>query len=87
MLKDGMIEETKKLLKMGVKPDCPACLSLGYKHIIRFINGEIDKERLKQSIITDTWQYAKRQKTWFKKDKRINWINKPFSTKFLSRLA
>lgn len=87
MVKGGMIEETKRLLNRGFKPTCPACLSLGYRHVIKYLNGTIDKENLKQSIITDTWQYAKRQKTWFKKDKRIIWLSKTSSINLLSILS
>lgn len=78
MLKTGMIEETQDLLRRWGK-NCPALLSLGYRHVIAYLRGEINKEILQQSIITDTWQYAKRQKTWFKKDERIIPIYEEFS--------
>jgi tRNA dimethylallyltransferase len=85
MLATGMIEETQGLLTRGYQDTCPAFLSLGYRQVIQYLKSKINKEELKKSIITDTWQYAKRQMTWFKKDKRIIYIQEPFSIKTLEK--
>ncbi|MBD3271778.1 MAG: tRNA (adenosine(37)-N6)-dimethylallyltransferase MiaA [Elusimicrobia bacterium] len=88
MLNKGMIEETKKLLRLGFKPNCPGFLSLGYRHVICHLNDEISRKAMEDKLITETWQYAKRQRTWFKKDKRIYWLNQPFTvTKITKALA
>jgi len=66
MLKNGMIEETQKVLDMGFPQDSPALTGIGYRDIIKHLNGEISQEELFESFAKDTRHYAKRQKTWFK---------------------
>jgi tRNA dimethylallyltransferase len=75
MLDRGMIEETKDLLESGYSPKSPALQSLGYKHITKYLNNNIQYDLMRQLIIRDTRHYAKRQLTWFRRDTRINWIN------------
>ena len=82
MLDNGMIEETRKLIKKGYQKDCPALQSLGYKWVLDYLENKIDYNKMQQLIMRDTRHYAKRQGTWFKKDKRINWIKlkEPFKS-------
>lgn len=75
MLQSGMIEETQRLLKEGYTECCPAFQSIGYKHVISFLKKEISYNHMKESIKKDTRNYAKRQMTWFKRDKEITWID------------
>ncbi len=75
MFKNGIIEETRELLNRGYDIKIPAFTSIGYNWILKFINKEIDFNAAKDNFIKDTLNYAKRQFTWFKKDKRIFWIN------------
>jgi len=67
-LKDGIIQETKKLLDSGANEDWLNSLGFEYKLTIQFIKGEILKEKYIDEFITKTMQYAKRQRTWFKKE-------------------
>ncbi len=74
-LRSGMIEEMKYLL---TKYNRDFLYSLGFDQslCIDYIEGTIqDKEELEKLIALRSVQYAKRQMTWFKKDKRIHWIN------------
>ncbi|MFA6354133.1 MAG: tRNA (adenosine(37)-N6)-dimethylallyltransferase MiaA [Candidatus Paceibacterota bacterium] len=74
MFKQGLVEETKKIVqkyRKGIK----ALNTIGYKEVIDFLEGKISKEEAKEKIKMNTWHYAKRQMTWFKKDKKINWID------------
>lgn len=75
MLNAGMIEETEKLLKDGYKPNCYAMQSIGYKHVVAYIKNQIGFEKMKQLIKQDTRNYAKRQITWFKREKDIIWFD------------
>lgn len=75
MVESGMIEETEKVLQMGYKPDCYGLTGVGYKHIIKYLNNELTKEELIDSFAQDTRQYAKRQITWFTRQKDVNVIN------------
>lgn len=73
MLKVGLIEEIKKLIKKYgyglISMD-----SIGYQEIIPYLQKKITLEQAKELIKIHTRQYAKRQITWFKRDKRIKWI-------------
>ena len=70
MLDNGWIDEVRGLIalkeEMGI--DFPALDSIGYKQIIDYLNGSIDKDSLIETIVSKTWQYAKKQYKWFKKE-------------------
>ncbi len=72
-LKNGAIEEVKKLLKMGYKESDPGMKTIGYQQIIKYLNKELTKERAIGDWINKEVQYAKRQYTFMKKDKNIKW--------------
>lgn len=75
MYKEGLVKETKKLIDNEYDFDSPGLSSLGYKHIRNYLKHKITLKKALKSIKQDTKRYAKRQVTWFKKDKRIHWIN------------
>lgn len=66
MLKAGWIEEAEAAIKNGLLESPTAHQALGYKIIARYLNGEIKLPELEQLIVTATWQYARRQQTWFR---------------------
>ena len=70
MLDNGWIDEVKSLitLKEEMEFDFPALDSIGYKQIIEYLNGSINKDSLIDTIVSKTWQYAKKQYKWFKKE-------------------
>ena len=70
MINDGWIKETKRLIKIRQKNniDLPALNSIGYEQIVNFLNGEISKEALLETIINKTWQYARKQVKWFRNE-------------------
>jgi tRNA dimethylallyltransferase len=73
-LKKGMVSETKKLLKSGVSAKRLKQIGLTYGIIAEHLSGKISKRDLPNLIKTAEKQLAKRQMTWFKRDKRIDWI-------------
>lgn len=73
-LKDGAVNETEKLLKIGYKKTDPGLSSIGYRQIINYLAGEIDYQKMVNLWITAEVQYARRQYTFMKKDKNIVWI-------------
>lgn len=75
-LKKGLIEETKRLLEMGYDKNLPSMTSLGYKEIIKYLDGELTLEEASELLKKNTRNYAKRQITWFKRDKNIIWLNR-----------
>lgn len=74
MLKAGFIEEVQNLLKTGQKNWKPLS-SIGYKEVQIYLRGDLDKQGLEDLIVRSTMALAKRQKTWFKKDKNIQWFH------------
>jgi len=70
----GLVEETESLLKKYDK-NLPAMSGIGYRQVIRFLEGEISKEQAIELNQRDNRRYAKRQLTWFKRDKSIKWID------------
>lgn len=75
MIVDGLADEVKRVLAMGYKDDLKSLQSLGYKQIIGFLHNKYDWQSCINLIKRDTWQYARRQMTWFKADTEINWFS------------
>lgn len=76
MLEQGLIEEVKNLLHMGCSSDMVSMQGLGYKEIIAYLNGECTLDEAIYLLKRDTRHFAKRQLTWFKREKEVVWINK-----------
>lgn len=74
MMKGGFVEEVRHLLAMGYAESLKPMQSLGYKHIVRYLEGIHDLPATIQAIKGDTRHYAKRQMTWFGPDPEINWF-------------
>lgn len=73
MFKDGLLEENKKLLKMGYSYKDPGLNSIGYKEFEEYFNNTVTLEDVKKNIYSNTVAYAKRQRTWFKRNKNSVW--------------
>lgn len=74
--KKGMIKEIENLhFKNGVSWKKLEIFGLEYRHISQFLQGKISKTEMKENLLQESKDYAKRQMTWFKKDKRIAWLN------------
>ena len=74
MIELGLIKEVKSLLESGYSKNLNALNTVGYKEIIQYIENEISLDRAIELIKRNTRRYAKRQMTWFNKDKRITWF-------------
>jgi len=72
MINDGLVEEVRSL--NGYR-DVNALRTVGYSEILGHLDGKISLETAIEAIKKNTRQYAKRQMTWFKKDKEISWVN------------
>ena len=71
MLESGWVEETRKLLQYR---DENSLKTVGYKEIISHLDGEMSLEEARERIMISTRQFAKRQMTWFKKNKSVKWF-------------
>ncbi|PIT87328.1 MAG: tRNA (adenosine(37)-N6)-dimethylallyltransferase MiaA [Candidatus Magasanikbacteria bacterium CG10_big_fil_rev_8_21_14_0_10_40_10] len=73
-IKRGVIEEIRGLLARGYTWDLPALSSLGCRQFKDYLAGQQTMEEAVETLKRDTRRYAKRQISWFKRDKRIKWI-------------
>jgi len=75
MISSGLLDEVKNLSANGYDYKTHNSLNtVGIKEVFRYFEGEFNFETMKSLIKQNTRRYAKRQMTWFRKDKRINWI-------------
>ncbi|OGM89692.1 tRNA (adenosine(37)-N6)-dimethylallyltransferase MiaA [Candidatus Wolfebacteria bacterium RBG_13_41_7] len=82
-LKNGMIEEIEKLHKQGVSWKKLESLGLEYRWLARYLQNKVNYAEMISLLQKDIEHYAKRQMTWFKKNKNINWIENYEQTKKL----
>jgi len=75
MLDKGLLSEVISLVERGYSLDLNPMQSIGYKHMAMFIRNEVDLPEAIRLLKRDTRRYAKRQFTWFRKDKDIIWLN------------
>lgn len=76
MLKQGLVEEVKGLLGEGLKSGMTAMQGLGYKEIAAFLNGEMSLDEAVYILKRDTRHFAKRQLTWFGREREVIWVEK-----------
>ena len=74
MIEQGLIEEVKNIYKK-YESFPTAMQGLGYKETVQYLEGKITKEEMIEKIKQETRRYAKRQLTWFRKNKQTIWLN------------
>lgn len=74
MIKDGLVDEVRKIVaKYNKFPT--AMQGLGYKEVVEYLNNEVTYEEMVEKIKQETRRYAKRQLTWFRKNKDVVWLD------------
>ncbi len=73
----GLVDEVRSLLAAGYGPGLKSMRSIGYKEICAYLAGACDLEEAVRLIKRDSRRYAKRQLTWFAREKEINWLEYP----------
>lgn len=76
MIDKGLVNEVKQLMDMGYTKDMVSMQGLGYKEIIDYLEEKYSLEDAIYRLKRDTRHYAKRQLTWFKREKDVIWVNK-----------
>lgn len=74
MLEQGLVEEVQTLIQ-NYQEFPTAMQGLGYKEVVSYLKGELTYEAMVEKLKMETRRYAKRQLTWFRKDKNIIWID------------
>lgn len=75
MFEMGLVEEVEGLLNAGFREGITAPQAIGYKEVVSALDGNITMDEARQKIKIATHRYAKRQRTWFRKEARIHWID------------
>jgi len=76
MMDMGLIEEVKNLKERGYTSDMQSMKGIGYKELLYYLDGRISLPEAIELVKKGSRNYAKRQLTWFRKDPRVQWINK-----------
>lgn len=77
MLEQGLVEEVQRLKAMGCHRGQTSMQGLGYKEILDYLNGECSLDEAVYRLKRDTRHFAKRQLTWFKRERDVRWIHLP----------
>lgn len=74
MMQDGLMEEIQRLLANGLAPTATALQAIGYKEPMAALRGEMTMAEATDKIKQESRRYAKRQLTWFRRNKEMHWI-------------
>ena len=77
MMEQGLLGEVKKLRDMGYTRDLVSMQGLGYKELLAYLDGECSLDEAVYMIKRDTRHFAKRQLTWFRRERDVIWVDKP----------
>jgi len=76
MMEQGLLEEVRALKERGLSRDSVAMQGLGYKELFGYLEGEYPLDEAVRIIKRDTRHFAKRQLTWFKRERDVIWLDK-----------
>lgn len=76
MIEEGLVDEVKHLKELGCTKEMVSMQGLGYKEILAYLDGEYDLCTAVYTIKRDTRHFAKRQLTWFRRERQVTWIQK-----------
>ena len=76
MLKEGLVAEVAALEKKGCTRNMVSMQGLGYKEILDYLAGRCTLEEAVDTVKKETRHFAKRQLTWFRREKEVTWVEK-----------
>lgn len=76
MVEKGLIDEVKRLKTMGYTPDMVSMKGIGYKEILAYLDGQYTLDEAIEKVKLESRRFAKRQLTWFRREKDTVWIDK-----------
>ena len=74
MIEQGLLDELKGLLKQGIPESATAMQAIGYKELMGYLRGECTLEEATELLKQASRRYAKRQRTWFYRNPKVNWL-------------
>ena len=75
MLREGLVDEVRRLQEMGLTRDMNSMKGIGYKETMDYLDGSVTLDEAAEMIKQNSRRYAKRQLTWFRRDERIHYLN------------
>ncbi|RLP97660.1 tRNA (adenosine(37)-N6)-dimethylallyltransferase MiaA [Micromonospora sp. CV4] len=75
MWADGLLAETRELVGRGLPEGRTASRALGYQQVLRFFAGELTETQAYDETVRATRRFVRRQRSWFRRDPRIHWLN------------
>lgn len=75
MWEQGLIDEVKQLEKLGLREGLTAAKALGYQQVLAALDGTISMDQAKEDTKAGTRRFARRQESWFNRDKKIQWFD------------
>ncbi len=76
MLREGLLEEIRRLLASGISPGCTAMQAIGYKEFVSALNGDSTVQEAAAQVQQASRRYAKRQLTWFRRNADMHWLTR-----------
>jgi tRNA dimethylallyltransferase len=86
MLANGLVAEVESLLAAGYARDSIALQSFGYRELIAYLDGKCTYLEAISQLKQNTRRFAKRQLTWFRKDTRIEWLDRESTPKVVGHI-
>lgn len=87
MLEQGLIDEVENLRSLGYEPELSPMQAIGYRHANQFLSGYWNKEEMVEYLVRDTRRYAKRQMTWFRRHKTLQWYERSETDRILKSIS
>jgi tRNA dimethylallyltransferase len=75
MFADGLVEETRRLLDAGLRQNRTASQAIGYRQVVDHLDGRLSLEAVREQVRWKTWQYARRQMSWFRTQWESVWVD------------
>ncbi|GAA0381272.1 tRNA (adenosine(37)-N6)-dimethylallyltransferase MiaA [Micromonospora gifhornensis] len=75
MWADGLVAETRRLVERGLPEGRTASRALGYQQVLRMLTGELTETEARDDTVRATRRFVRRQRSWFRRDPRIHWLD------------
>ncbi|AEB43587.1 tRNA (adenosine(37)-N6)-dimethylallyltransferase MiaA [Micromonospora maris] len=75
MWADGLVAETRRLVERGLPEGRTASRALGYQQVLRMLSGELTETEARDDTVRATRRFVRRQRSWFRRDPRIHWLD------------
>ncbi|MBI3178236.1 MAG: hypothetical protein HYZ27_01160 [Deltaproteobacteria bacterium] len=75
MVAAGIVDEVRALIGRGVAPQCRALGAVGYREAMAVVQGRAPLAGLAERIVASTWAYARRQRTWLRKEREVEHLD------------